>query len=1474
MSKNKLICTILSCLLTISSLNNISSAQVNISDSQLVKEVSLASNDSETQRIIVKYRDNKKCASIKKDLTRLLSGVKFKETKELSKIDVIEVEGKEECDLAMKLLNKDSGVEYAQPDYKLYATEYPTDKEFSNQWGIENTGQKIRSESGVKAVDINVMNAWNTVRGSKDVLVGVLDSGIDIEHEDLKNSIYFNLGEIPLNGIDDDNNGYIDDVNGWDFLNSDNSVFDDESEDKHGTHLSGIIAAEANTIGVRGVASGVKIVPLKFIGETFGFTSDAIEAIRYASKLGIKVINCSWGDTHYNYALEQEMKKSGMLFVCSTGNEKMDITKKMFYPCGYELSNILSVSAINNRGDLAVFSNFGMCVDVAAPGDGIYSTVPGNKYSFERGTSMASPFVTGTAALLLSYDKSLTAEEMVNFIKGSAKKIDGLKDKIETGGIVDADSALKLVIQKNASNESWKTKSQMPFGKSNFSLVTIKNKIYAIGYDQRVFEYDTDIDKWTEKTQLPSNITEHGLNYNGTTSVALNDKIYIMGGQDSKKLLEYDPTDGKCTEKASMNYKRENAASTVFDGKIYISGGLGDDKSSKTVEVYDIKDDKWTLIESMNEIRNSHTMAAIGNKLYVFGGVSNPKRVEAYDCEEKRWTPIGESPVDIYLAASVAFDNNIYLIGNSANDQDNFWEFKPSENSWVAKKQMPTKRDSLGAVVLNGKIYAVGGNDKVSNCTVEEYTFGKDNDQTPIPTIQPTQVPYQPLIGNERVISGRIFTDEVLNKDLAIDVYAESDSGKAFVTKVTLESGTKSKEYSIKIPEKNLHNSCRIGYYLADGCGKYANTGYYSNAGTVYDSVFADDVIMKTSDISNIEIDLITKRTISGRISLPANMTAPSGGIDVEVELFYPDYAFKDNVEKPPYIYRKVFKIPEGQNSVLYSFLVYENNDSQSYFLRYLVNSEGLLSTGYYRDNGTFAEKIMAGNIDVNYFDANNINVELLSTKYISGKISLPDGIVAPSGGMVIAIYAEVYEKNKENKENLSTYSVIEEGKSSARYFINIPDTKNSNFNLSYRIKSDNYLDFKLVKDGYLSKYPNNNSTTVYKSKAYSLNIDDKSNANVDMEIMKGNRIGGNISLSGEMNGKIEVGVFAYRLIESAGIDICAIEYKELSNNTKTQEFEFVLPDGSFSIGYFNEEYEKNGYLPMRLYSINGMVDELAKASEINIHSNEMYVGQYKLSYIKMILDNGKNTSTTPIGTQGGSLINGTQYNSGLGSVTPKNLVTPKVTVTPEATVTSKSTVTPLPSSTKTVSEPSKEVPLTYVFKDITKHWAKDNILTLAQKGVLEGYPDQTIKPDNNINRAEICKILLKMLGFEPTVNPELSFSDKNNIPNWAKGNIDILTKKGIIEGYDDNSFRALTNVTRKEMAVLIIRAIGYDCEDNKSADVFIDNKSIPKWAIGSVSRCVELGLMKGYKDKCFKPDQYITRSEAFTIITRAMEFK
>jgi len=398
----------------------------------------------EYKEIIIKYKDEKKSDATKAAVKNKLKLGKMNAKQKIKKhkMEVVALSDTDNIDNTIQELRKDPNVEYVQPNYKLEVSTLPFDSRFGEQWGLLNAGQDIEGQIGRTGVDINASPAWDLSRGVPSVVVGILDTGIDIGHAELSGNIYANSGEIPGNGVDDDNNGYIDDVNGWDFYNGDSSVFDSSEQDTHGTHMAGIIAASSDSEGITGVAPNIRIMPLKFMSGDSGYTSSIIEAIDYASQMGVKIINCSFGSTNDNPALKDAMQNSGILFVCSAGNRGEDTAASPVYPAAFEISNILSVAAIDSKGVLAPFSSYGSNVDIAAPGVNILTTVPGDGYEHISGTSTAAPLACGAAALLKSYLPQLSAGQIVDRINNNAVACTNLEGKVAAGGRLDTYAAL------------------------------------------------------------------------------------------------------------------------------------------------------------------------------------------------------------------------------------------------------------------------------------------------------------------------------------------------------------------------------------------------------------------------------------------------------------------------------------------------------------------------------------------------------------------------------------------------------------------------------------------------------------------------------------------------------------------------------------------------------------------------------------------------------------------------------------------------------------------------------------------------------------------------------------------------------------------------------------------------------------------------------------------------------------------------
>ncbi|MEQ9355156.1 S8 family serine peptidase [Coleofasciculus chthonoplastes] len=337
-------------------------------------------------------------------------------------------------------------IEYIEPNYTISLnTTIPNDSDFNQLWGLNNTGQT----GGIPDADIDAPEAWDSATGN-NIVVGVIDTGVDYTHPELINNMWTNPGEIPGDGIDNDGNGYVDDYYGWDFINNDNNPFDDEG---HGTHVAGTIAAEGNNnSGVIGVAPNAQIMALKIFNSN-GTTSlfSEIQAIEYAIMMGANLTNNSWGGGGYSQGLYDAIAaagQAGQLFIAAAGNggfdgigDNNDVTPH--YPSNYDLDNIICVAATDDCDNLASFSNYGVTsVDLGAPGVDIYSTIPGGGYASYNGTSMATPHVSGVAALIWSQNPHLSASEVKNQILSTVDPISSLQGNTVTGGRLNANNAL------------------------------------------------------------------------------------------------------------------------------------------------------------------------------------------------------------------------------------------------------------------------------------------------------------------------------------------------------------------------------------------------------------------------------------------------------------------------------------------------------------------------------------------------------------------------------------------------------------------------------------------------------------------------------------------------------------------------------------------------------------------------------------------------------------------------------------------------------------------------------------------------------------------------------------------------------------------------------------------------------------------------------------------------------------------------
>jgi subtilisin family serine protease len=401
--------------------------------------------------ILVKFHAGTSEDTIRKITSRFHDRVED-EIESVSGLTAIDDQDNDDPDALVAEYSALPEVDYAEPNYEItlehagggFKHSHPDDPRFSDQWALDNQGQR----EGKEGADISAMRAWATTKGSDDIVVAVLDTGVDYTHQDLVGNIWTRPASIDR--YEDSSLGVVDDVHGFNAIDIDSDPMD---KNGHGTHCAGIIGAEGgNGFGVTGVNWRIRIMPLKFMSAGgFGTTKDAIECINYAidrkhAGVNIRVINASWGSTQKSRALEEiirEAYKNGILFVAASGNSGTNTDKTPHYPASFNVGNIISVAALNRNDELASFSNYGAkSVHVAAPGVEILSTWLANEFEEHSGTSMATPVVAGVAALVLSKDPKLTVDELRELLLQSVDRLPNLKGKTATEGRINAARAV------------------------------------------------------------------------------------------------------------------------------------------------------------------------------------------------------------------------------------------------------------------------------------------------------------------------------------------------------------------------------------------------------------------------------------------------------------------------------------------------------------------------------------------------------------------------------------------------------------------------------------------------------------------------------------------------------------------------------------------------------------------------------------------------------------------------------------------------------------------------------------------------------------------------------------------------------------------------------------------------------------------------------------------------------------------------
>ncbi|MBN2425892.1 MAG: S8 family serine peptidase [Calditrichaceae bacterium] len=505
-------------------------------------------------------------------------------------------------------IDRESSVQLSSMNFRYYAIKTPNDPGLQGVYAMNNTGQT----GGTTDADIDAVEAWDVNTGRKDIIVGIIDTGVDYDHPDLINNIWKNPGETPSNGIDDDGNGYIDDIYGWDWAYSDN---DPSDYCGHGTHCAGTVGAVGNNgEGVAGVCWNVKIMALKFLDDYgSGYSSNAISALEYAANMGAHLTSNSWGGGSYDVMLETAIANSNILFIAAAGNSGTNNDYNPHYPSSYEVDNIIAVAATDHNDLKADFSCYGLTsVDLAAPGVNILSTKPDKPtdisfgspgwglsstyYGVISGTSMATPAVSGAAALIYSRNPSISWQEAKAALMDNVDLIPSMSGMTVTGGRLNVFNAVKSVGSGIVFTPDSLNFGLIGIGESKTLSMVISNYTDSlqninITSDNNVFELSQELinlpayeNATLEITYIPANVQ----NYTATLTCSYSDSIKyitISGSADYLPNIEISPDHFKF--ELSSNDSSEQVLTISNTGTVDLSWNIsGQLTSNLAVDVY------------------------------------------------------------------------------------------------------------------------------------------------------------------------------------------------------------------------------------------------------------------------------------------------------------------------------------------------------------------------------------------------------------------------------------------------------------------------------------------------------------------------------------------------------------------------------------------------------------------------------------------------------------------------------------------------------------------------------------------------------------------------------------------------------------------------------------------------------------------------------------------------------------------------
>ncbi|WP_456485517.1 S8 family serine peptidase [Hydrogenimonas sp.] len=617
-----------------------------------------------------------------------------------------------------KKLRQDPRVIAVSPNYRRHLYSVPDDPDFQKQWGLHNTGQFIKKGRGSPGADIHIENAWNLTTGSVDVVVAILDTGIDYRHSDLRNNIWINTEEMTgVEGIDDDGNGYIDDIYGYDFAaqtNGDNDP-DPMDADGHGTNVAGIVGAVGNNgTGISGVNWHIKMMAVKVLRpDGYIYDSDILEGIEYILAMKEKMVdlvavNASFGNRSGNqndplHLAIEELGRAGILFCAAAGNSHRN-NDGFFaeFPASYDAENIIAVTATDQNDSLASFSNYGKeRVDIAAPGVDILSTLPNESYGFMSGTSEATPFVTGTVGLIASLYPDENATIRKARILKKADTLENLENYTATSGRLNAAAALQA--------DAAKVEISIPAslqGVCEGTGFTLKGK--GFGHQRGSVEFIDAKGNSTHAVILSWSDTRIDAS---APSMESGKNVFV---EDAYGLRSETITATAWRSANEPVFVHPYGFAVTNNREIYLGGGLDSD----ILERYDIEKNEWDQISMLPEARSGSTAVLRHDSIYIFGGHddndANSDKLYIYDITTSQWKEGTPLPLPLRHAKAALIGENIYLSGGmrsseSGSETDALYRYDPDADRWETLAPMHERRAAHAMISYRGELYVFGG---------------------------------------------------------------------------------------------------------------------------------------------------------------------------------------------------------------------------------------------------------------------------------------------------------------------------------------------------------------------------------------------------------------------------------------------------------------------------------------------------------------------------------------------------------------------------------------------------------------------------------------------------------------------------------------------------------------------------------------------------------------------------------------------